>query len=168
MMSRCIISPVSCISPPSFVSIGDRRSHGANHQRIYSRIASTSQNNAACTQLEQEILRKLSSLSSNPIYPADSADEALHKEEIDLLVEELEGSSTDSLSSPLALESRDRLVGTWSLVYANSGTVVTKSLLGTAIKSLDALPYVGLERVEQQLENVDQGTNCNFPLYFPF
>jgi len=103
------------------------------------------------------VIQKIKTLP-NPIFPGgqDNAEASL-RGQIDSLVSDLERESP--INAPLALEARPLLSGRWRLIYASKGTVVTKSAVGSLLRILNSIPYVGLEEVEQDLVDAD-GALC--------
>lgn len=90
------------------------------------------------------------SLLPAPIFPGgQNEDEAEQRRQINAIIEEMEASSP--VPSPLAPAARDLLVGDWELIYASVGTVVTKSAVGSILRGLRYVPYVGLNQVDQKL-----------------
>lgn len=96
----------------------------------------------------------------NPIFPGGAAsEEDAARAALDSMLEELEAASP--VAAPLAEgPTRAVLCGRWRLLYASAGTVVTASKLGSLIRSLSVLPFVGLEGVEQELEDLDGAIVC--------
>jgi hypothetical protein len=100
-------------------------------------------------ELEAAVLARAAQLA-NAIFPAGaSPGEAAARQSLDALIEQLEAVSPEPL--PLSAGARPRLSGRWRLVYASAGTVVTASVLGSVLRTLSVLPFVGLEEVEQEI-----------------
>jgi hypothetical protein len=69
--------------------------------------------------LKQELLQQVAALGQEALLP-------VQKHELDGMVQELE--CLNPTPSPLALANRSLLLGYWKLIYASSGTVVTRRL----------------------------------------
>lgn len=120
-------------------------------QKTSLRAQSVDSNEHQTMALKESKLIQMIQGVSDPIAPAmDGGEESRKRLSIDEFVPEMETASPEA--EPLSLESRQRLLGGWALMYASSGTVVTRSLIGRALTLLAKLPHVGLSDVTQTLD----------------
>jgi hypothetical protein len=102
------------------------------------------------TLKESKLIQMIQGVSDPIAPPMDGGEESRRRSSIDEFVAEMEAASPEA--EPLSLESRQRLLGGWALMYASSGTVVTRSLIGRALNLLSKLPHVGLSDIAQTLD----------------
>jgi hypothetical protein len=130
-------------------------------QKTSLRAQSVDNNELETVALKESKLIQMIQGVSDPIAPAmDEGEDSRKRSSIDEFVAEMEAVSAEA--EPLSLESRQRLLGGWALLYASSGTVVTRSLIGRALTLLARLPHVGLSGVAQTLDERN-GESFFFP-----
>lgn len=119
-------------------------------QRTLLRARAVEKNELSVLEIKEAQLIKMIQEVANPIAAAMDGGADLSKRSlIDEFIVQMESNSPES--EPLSSESRHRLLGTWALIYASSGTVVTRSLIGRALSLLAKLPYVGISDIVQTL-----------------
>ncbi|KAL4422392.1 hypothetical protein ABPG75_008589 [Micractinium tetrahymenae] len=105
-----------------------------------------------CATAEQELLRQIGSLGyPAAIFPGDEQARA----GIDAAVAALEAATPtpSSLQQPQrGGQPAEELLGDWQLVYASSGTYVTRTAPAQALLAASKLPGVGVSDVQQTLE----------------
>jgi hypothetical protein len=96
--------------------------------------------------LKTELLQRVEALGlQQALFPSDAGS-------IDEIVQQLEG--INPIPHPLQLEFLPSLLGTWQLVYASRGTVVTRQLASIP----DVLGTINIKRVWQKLVSGEAGT----------
>ncbi len=79
-------------------------------------------------------------------------------EQLDSLIQELEASSP--IPNPLHADgaaAHPLLFGTWKLVFASNGTVVTRTAGAQALVAASLVPGVGLRDIQQELSDSQGG-----------